>query len=71
MSAEKTKRPAAQLKITYVRSMIHAPKAHKLVVQALGLRKLHQSVLQPDNPAIRGMIRKVQHLVRVEGIKND
>jgi large subunit ribosomal protein L30 len=32
----------------------------------LGLRKLHQSVEQPDNPAMRGMVEKVKHLVQVE-----
>jgi large subunit ribosomal protein L30 len=56
----------SMLKITYVRSAIHCPKAHKLVIEALGLRKLNHSVEQPDNPAIRGMVRKVDYLVRVE-----
>jgi large subunit ribosomal protein L30 len=58
----------SQLKITYVRSAIHCPKTHKRVVQALGLRKLNQTVIQPDNPAIRGMVQKVNYLVRVEGV---
>ncbi len=60
----------SKLKITYVRSSIHCPKTHKRVIQALGLRKLNHSVIQPDNAAIRGMVRKVGHLVRVEGIND-
>jgi large subunit ribosomal protein L30 len=58
----------SQLKITYIRSAIHCPLTHKKVIRALGLRKLQQTVIQPDNPAIQGMVRKVQHLLRVEGI---
>jgi len=58
----------SQLKITYIRSAIHCPETHKKVIRALGLRKLQQTVIQPDNPAIQGMVRKVQHLLRVEGI---
>jgi large subunit ribosomal protein L30 len=61
----------SKLKITYIRSTIHAPEAHKRIVQALGLRKLNHFVIQPDNPAIRGMVRKVQHLVRVEGVHEE
>jgi len=58
----------SQLKITYIRSAIHCPQTHKKVIQALGLRKLQQTVIQPDNPAIQGMVKKVHHLLRVEGI---
>ncbi len=58
----------SQLKITYIRSAIHCPQTHKKVIRALGLRKLQQTVIQPDNPAIQGMVKKVQHLLRVEGI---
>ncbi len=57
-----------RLKITYIHSTIHAPKKHKLIVQALGLRRLNQTIIQPDNAAIRGMVEKVHHLVRVEGV---
>lgn len=58
----------SKLQITYVRSVIHAPQTHKRIVQALGLRKLNQTVEQQDNAAIRGMIKKVQHLVHVETV---
>jgi large subunit ribosomal protein L30 len=54
----------ARLKITQVKSGIGAPKKHRATLQALGLR--HQrSVVQDDNPAIRGMIFQVRHLVKV------
>jgi large subunit ribosomal protein L30 len=56
----------ADLKITLVRSTIGSIPNHKKVVEALGLRKLQSSVRQKDNPAIRGMIQKVRHLVKVE-----
>jgi large subunit ribosomal protein L30 len=56
------------LKITLVRSPIGYSKRQKRTVEALGLRRLHQSVIKPDNPAIRGMVRKISHLVRVEEV---
>ena len=62
------KKKEKQLKITLVNSPISSLKNHKANVQALGLRKLHQSVIKPDNDAIRGMIFKVKHLVSVEEI---
>lgn len=52
-----------QLEITYTSSAIGRHKQQRRTVQALGLRKLHQSVRHPDNPSIRGMIQTVQHLV--------
>ena len=55
-----------QLKITLTRSVISSQKRQKATVAALGLRKLHQSVIQKDNPNIRGMIAKVSHLLTVE-----
>ena len=54
------------LKITLVRSTIGTKPSHRKTVQALGLGKLHSSKLHKDNAAIRGMIQKVSHLVRVE-----
>ena len=58
----------AQLKITYTKSSIGYAKDQKATVRSLGLRKLHQSVLQEDTPAIRGMAFKVRHLVSVEEV---
>ncbi|MCX8007258.1 MAG: 50S ribosomal protein L30 [Coriobacteriia bacterium] len=54
------------LKITLVKSIIGAPQDQKATVRALGLRKLNQTVEQADTPAIRGMVFKVKHLVKVE-----
>jgi len=59
----------SKLKITQIRSTIRRPEKQKRIVEALGFRKMNQSVIQPDNPQIRGMIRKVAHLVRVEEMK--
>jgi large subunit ribosomal protein L30 len=59
------------LKITLVRSPIGYNKRQKRTVEALGLRRLRQSVLKPDNPAIRGMVRKISHLVTVEEVADN
>ncbi|WP_075980333.1 50S ribosomal protein L30 [Bacillus massilinigeriensis] len=56
---------AKTLEITLTRSVIGRPKDQRETVKALGLRKLNQTVEQQDNPAIRGMINKVSHLVTV------
>ena len=57
---------AKKLKITLVRSGINRPAQHKATIERLGLRKLNASVIVPDNSSVRGMIRSVSHLVRVE-----
>ena len=56
----------AELHITLVRSTIGVKPKHKLTVAALGLRKLNSTVVQKDNPAIRGMVHQVRHLLKVE-----
>lgn len=56
----------ANLKITLVKSTIGAVPKHKKTVEALGLRKLNKTVVLPDNDAVRGMVRQVSHLVKVE-----
>jgi len=61
---------ANQLKITWVRSAIRRQKNQKLTLGHLGLRRLNQTVVQPDNPAIRGMVNTVVHLVTCEEIKD-
>ncbi len=55
-----------KLRITQVRSAIGCPADQKATVKALGLKRLHDTVEQVDNPAVRGMIAKVHHLVKVE-----
>ena len=54
------------LRVTLVRSPIGYTKDQKKTVLALGLHRMHQTVEHKDNPAVRGMIRKVVHLVQVE-----
>ncbi len=54
------------LRITLVKSPIGYSQRQKRTVRALGLRRLRQTVEQVDNPAVRGMITKIQHLVQVE-----
>ena len=58
-----------KLKITQIRSTIKRQENQKRTIRALGLRKLHQTVIQPDNPQIRGMVFKVKHLLEVEEVK--
>lgn len=57
-----------KLKITLVKSTIGAGPKNRKTVEALGLRKLNHSVEMPDNDAVRGMIRQVAHMVKVEEI---
>jgi large subunit ribosomal protein L30 len=59
----------ATLKITYVKSTIGYNERQKATIAALGLRKLNQSVEHEDSPVIRGMVKKVEHLVSVEEVK--
>jgi large subunit ribosomal protein L30 len=56
----------AQIKVTWTKSFIGRPQNQRRVIQALGLRRLHQSVVLGDTPSIRGMVNKVSHLVSVE-----
>ena len=60
-----------RLKVTQVRSVIHRPKDQKQTVRRLGLHRIRHSVIKDDRPEIRGMISKVQHLVRVEELQGD
>ena len=57
-----------KLKITLVKSTIGAVPKNRKTVEALVLRKLNHSVEMPDNDAVRGMIRQVAHMVKVEEI---
>ncbi len=53
------------IKIEFYRSSICTPEKHKVIVRSLGLTKLNQVVERPDNDAIRGMVAKVPHLLRI------
>ncbi len=59
----------AKLKITQTRSIIDRPKDQKKTIEALGLGKPNWEKVHNDTPQIRGMIKKVSHLVKVEEIK--
>lgn len=52
--------------VTLVRSPIGYTKDQKKTVLALGLRRMHQTIEHKDTPSLRGMIRKVEHLVQIE-----
>ena len=54
------------LRVTLVRSAIGYTKRQKATVLALGLHRMHQTVEHKDNPALRGMIQKIIHLLQVE-----
>ena len=55
-----------KIKITQIKSSIGYKQKAKLTLKALGLRKMHQSVEQIDTPSIRGMLSKVDYLVKIE-----
>jgi len=56
------------LKVTQVRSVVGSKQGHKRTVRALGLKRIRDSRVHEDTPQIRGMVRKVQHLVRAEEV---
>jgi large subunit ribosomal protein L30 len=55
------------VKVTLVRSVIGTRESHRATVRGLGLRKIRQTVELEDTPAVRGMIHKVDYLVKAEG----
>lgn len=57
------------LRITLVRSPIGYSKDQKATIRALGLRRLHHTVVKADTPAIRGMVARVRHMLRVEEVE--
>jgi large subunit ribosomal protein L30 len=57
---------AATLNVTLIRSMIGRPETQRKVLRGMGLTKLNKTVQLEDTPSIRGMIQKVQHLVKAE-----
>ena len=60
---------AKKLRITQTRSIIDQIEPQKRTIKALGLGRPNYSVEQKDTPQIRGMIRKVLHLVKIEELK--
>jgi large subunit ribosomal protein L30 len=59
------KKTAGKVQLKWVRSAICAPEKHKKVVRGLGFTRLNQVIQREDTPAIRGMVAKVPHLVKV------
>ena len=63
---EETKMAEKNLKITLVKSPIGAVPKHRATVEAMGLTKMHKTVIMPDNASTRGMIQKVGYMLKVE-----
>jgi len=59
------------LKVTLVRSMIGHPEKHRKVLRGMGLTRLNKTVELKDTPPIRGMIRKVSHMVKVKEVRSE
>ncbi len=57
---------AGTIKVTLIRSMIGKPEKHRRILRGMGLTKMHRTVELEDTPSIRGMAKKVCHLVSVE-----
>ena len=57
--------PSGKIQLKWVRSAICTPEKQKKVVKGLGFTRLNQVIERPDNPAIRGMVAKVPHLVEI------
>ena len=62
----KAEAPRKTLRVTWVKSDIGFTRDQKATVRALGLRHLHQTVEHVDTPALRGMLNKVIHLLKIE-----
>ena len=60
-----SKTGSGKVYIKWVRSAICSPVKHKLVVKGLGFTRLNQVIERPDTPAIRGMVKKIPHLVEI------
>ncbi len=60
---------ATKLKVTLIRSTTRRPLKQKLTVQAMGFHRLHETRLFPDNPAMRGMINSIPHLLNWEVVE--
>ena len=58
----------AQIKVTQIRSGIGSKPNQRQTLRSLGLKRVHDSVVQEDRPEIRGMVATVPHLVRVEEV---
>lgn len=65
--AKAKKAPTAMIRVTQIKSVIGRIESHRACVRGLGLRHMHHTVEVQDTPANRGMINKVNYLLKVEG----
>jgi len=65
MTAKTSKTPGSTIQIKQVRSAICSPLKHKKVIKGLGFTRLNQVIERPNTSAIRGMVKKVPHLVEI------
>jgi len=65
--AKAKKDSGATVKVTLIKSIIGRLESHRATVKGLGLRRMHHTVELQDTPAVRGMINKVNYLLKVEG----
>ena len=56
---------AGKIQLKWVRSMICTPDKQRKVIKGLGFTRLNQVIVRPDNAAIRGMVKKIPHLVEI------
>lgn len=62
---------ANRIKVTLVRSGIGRPETQKRTLRGMGLKRLNRSVILEDSAEVRGMVRKVSHLVRVSPVEGE
>jgi large subunit ribosomal protein L30 len=60
----------SKIKVTQTRSIIDRPEKQKKIIEALGLGRPHWEKIHNDTPQIRGMLKKIPHLVKVEEVKD-
>jgi large subunit ribosomal protein L30 len=65
MTTKTSKAESGKIQLKWVRSAICTPEKQKLVVKGLGFTRLNQVIVRPDTAAIRGMVKKIPHLVEV------
>ena len=58
---------SGKIQLKWIRSAICSPVKHKVVIKGLGFTRLNQVIVRPDTDAIRGMVKKVPHLVEIVG----
>ena len=65
MTTKKPKAVSGKIHLKWIRSAICAPVKQKLVVKGLGFTRLNQVIVRPDTAAIRGMVKKIPHLIEI------